>query len=494
MSIINSVIKGKDPQIEALNVTPSTSAQQITATGNTDGYSPVNVSAVTSSIDANIVAGNIKDGVTILGVTGDYSGNTPTGTKQITSNGTHDVAGYEYADVQVPTTAPAYYTDKTKSNTILQNGTIVVNVNGVNTIGVSVLESEYFYSTLTNTDVDFSTILTVESSGCCKTFSNSNITSLDLSGLAFVHIEGCGQMCQSCLNLTSIDLSGLITLTGLARSAFYAFAAESSVVTVKLNNLTTVDAERSMQNAFSGCSRLQNLYLSNLTTISGSYSFSCGFYNCSHLTQDYIDLSKLTSVSGSYSAELLFSGCTKFTGVLDLSSLVSVIGSRTFQQAFEKTGISSVKLTSLSTLANGCFMNIFRNCTHLTEVVISALRTKTSTLFTSMLYGVTGCTVHFPANLSSLNFSCGGTNTTVLYDLPSTFLLTGANTVEYERNPKYDTATALAWRVKDTGTAPNITIDWTPFYTSGTTDPTVGATIYSDAACTTAVTTISSIA
>ena len=56
--------------IEELNVTPSTSAQVITAPEGTDGYSPVNVSAVTSSIDANIQAGNIKSGVSILSVTG----------------------------------------------------------------------------------------------------------------------------------------------------------------------------------------------------------------------------------------------------------------------------------------------------------------------------------------------------------------------------------------------------------------------------------------
>lgn len=65
---------GSAPVIDELNVTPSTSAQTITAPSGIDGYSPVNVSAVTSSIDANIVAGNIKNGVTILGVTGSYTG------------------------------------------------------------------------------------------------------------------------------------------------------------------------------------------------------------------------------------------------------------------------------------------------------------------------------------------------------------------------------------------------------------------------------------
>lgn len=60
--------------IESLNVTPSTSAQVITASGGVDGYSPVNVSAVTYAIDSNIQSRNIKSGVTILGVTGTYSG------------------------------------------------------------------------------------------------------------------------------------------------------------------------------------------------------------------------------------------------------------------------------------------------------------------------------------------------------------------------------------------------------------------------------------
>lgn len=72
--VLTAVLAGgaPDPVIAELNVTPTTSAQTITAPEGTDGYSPVNVSAVTASIDANIQAGNIKKDVTILGVTGTY--------------------------------------------------------------------------------------------------------------------------------------------------------------------------------------------------------------------------------------------------------------------------------------------------------------------------------------------------------------------------------------------------------------------------------------
>ena len=58
---------------ETANVTPTTAEQIITpTTGN--GLTSVTVAGVTSAIDANIGPGNIKSGVTILGVEGTYTG------------------------------------------------------------------------------------------------------------------------------------------------------------------------------------------------------------------------------------------------------------------------------------------------------------------------------------------------------------------------------------------------------------------------------------
>lgn len=54
-------------------VTPTTSKQTIKA-DNGKVLGTVTVNAVTADIDENIVAGNIKSGVTILGVTGSYTG------------------------------------------------------------------------------------------------------------------------------------------------------------------------------------------------------------------------------------------------------------------------------------------------------------------------------------------------------------------------------------------------------------------------------------
>lgn len=60
--------------------------------------------------------------------------------------------------------------------------------------------------------------------------------------------------------------------------------------------------------------------------------------------------------------------------------------------------------------------------------------------------------------------------------------LTGADNNVYARSVNDDTSSALAWKYN------NVT-----YYTAGTNEPIVGATIYSNAACTTAQTTVSSI-
>lgn len=70
---ITAVASALVPDYEDINVTPTTSEQEITATSGKT-LRKVTVAAVTSAIDDNITAGNIKDGVTILGVTGTYDG------------------------------------------------------------------------------------------------------------------------------------------------------------------------------------------------------------------------------------------------------------------------------------------------------------------------------------------------------------------------------------------------------------------------------------
>ena len=83
--------------VESLSITPSTSQQTFTPASGVDGYAPVNVSAVDSTIDKNITAGNIKKDVTILGVTGTLEEGTAINNQDIsvTTDGSYTAdAGY----------------------------------------------------------------------------------------------------------------------------------------------------------------------------------------------------------------------------------------------------------------------------------------------------------------------------------------------------------------------------------------------------------------
>lgn len=62
-------VKSEEPQLIDLEVTPSKEKQTFKHIGS-DGYNEVVVNAVTSEIDNNIIANNIKKDVEILGVVG----------------------------------------------------------------------------------------------------------------------------------------------------------------------------------------------------------------------------------------------------------------------------------------------------------------------------------------------------------------------------------------------------------------------------------------
>lgn len=71
---VGQIQQGSTPRLQSKTATPSISQQTIIPDNGYDGLSQVTIGAVTSSIDSNIQAGNIKQGVTILGVAGSYAG------------------------------------------------------------------------------------------------------------------------------------------------------------------------------------------------------------------------------------------------------------------------------------------------------------------------------------------------------------------------------------------------------------------------------------
>ncbi len=95
------------PTLQTKSVTPSDRQLVVTPDRDYDGLSEVTVSGVTAAIDQNITASNIKNGVTILGVTGTYDPqpSLESKTASYTANGTYTITpstGYDgMSDVEV---------------------------------------------------------------------------------------------------------------------------------------------------------------------------------------------------------------------------------------------------------------------------------------------------------------------------------------------------------------------------------------------------------
>ena len=151
--ILGIIKKGRIVKLQEKTATPTTSSQTVNADEEFDGLRQVTVEAVTSDIDGNITAENIKEGVSILGVTGTYDPQPDFQEKTvtITENKTTEVipdSGKALSKVNVVTNVEPILQEKTAIPTT-SSQTIKANdgFDGLSQVTVTPIPPEYIIPT-----------------------------------------------------------------------------------------------------------------------------------------------------------------------------------------------------------------------------------------------------------------------------------------------------------------------------------------------------------
>lgn len=383
------------PVIDPLSITPTTSQQTITAPSGVDGYSPITVNAVTSSIDANITAGNIKNGVSILGVTGTYSGGGSSSKYSVEiDNLLGDI------DSQGKLLSPRFSSSASFS----------ASFSGVTEISNNALQNK---------------------------FAHTKCTSLSFPDLLYLNDSNALDNVCSYSTVASMSMPELLEINGsyAMSSAFIGTA----LTNVSLPKLTRVYSSFGycLDRCFSNMTTSLTASFPELTLLFGTYCAANLFYFTDLSNQSVAIMPKLTEAVGNSVLNQAFH--TTNLSVNPIPNVETIAGSQAMFAAFSGASFTSFtfeKLSSLITSRTGVSLgytlrNCFQNCTNLTTLSFPALTSQSfgnkTNHFNGMLSGCSNVTVHFPSNLQSVIGSWsavtngfGGTNTTVLFDLPAT--------------------------------------------------------------------------
>ena len=223
-------------------ITPTVEEQIVFPDDNYNGLNKVTINAVTNEIDENIKSENIKKGVDILGVTGNYVGN-------------------KYA--------PKYISFATYKGTELD-----YEIANLDTSNITVM-NEMFRDCTQLTTLNLSSFDTSKVTGMYTMFRNcTSLTHLDLSGFDTSKVTSMYAMFDNCQILTTLNLTVFDTskVTNMHSMFYYCR---------KLSNIPKLNASNAINvyNVFYECrlltdlGGLENLGQAYLTTQSANYSY-----------------------------------------------------------------------------------------------------------------------------------------------------------------------------------------------------------------------------
>ena len=239
-----------NPTNKTLSITPSTSAQTKTVPSGYSGYGTVSVSKVTSSIDSNIKAANIKSGISILGVTGTYEGGV--------SSKYGCVIGGLLGDISSGTIQPP-------------NVEFNLVFSGVKTISSQSYWQYKFCGTKVKT-ASFPDLETISGSVTYIFGTCTSLTSVSFPKLKTILGAG-GYLFIQCTSLQTISFPELTSVGG-ASCLDRAFRACTSLKTVTFSKLESITQSNTFTWAFSGCQAIKDIYFYGLKTIAQKDAFS----------------------------------------------------------------------------------------------------------------------------------------------------------------------------------------------------------------------------
>lgn len=234
--------------------------------------------------------------------------------------------------------------------------------------------------------------------------------------------------------ITSVRLDNLKSVGTSALD--HTFCYNSSLTNVNVSTIETISSSYAFRYAFEDCTNLSMIDFSNLTQIIGCQRvFEYTFFNCSNL--ETISFPKLKQLA-TQCFKNAFTNCSKLKNIT-FPKLEFVDEEGLYETFSSCVSLENITFPKLYQLGKNSFRRTFRYCTGLKNIYFPSLENSTfsggqsndpfgyTTSRYYMLTDVTGCTVHFPNNLQniignwvSVTNGFGGTNTTILFDLPST--------------------------------------------------------------------------